>query len=303
MRPLLLSVSITLLFVLCITAVVRAQTATPLPSIPDPVYDYEQAALVQLGNIRNAAGDMYQLNAVNDAILTFYAELLQDEVSSFVATVTPPEEFAPFHTRLFMALRPCITTNRALQSMETDVFSLLLASSYAQACYAAVSDASVEWSRVTGTSPTFAPLVPSDMALTPTPLPMATTELTPTATVTTLPAADVSNIDDLGLSWSLAANADPSITLEEWTAYVNRDGDFAVAGRLRNSDTSRQFSLASIVLKFYDADGKLIGVEEGSASGHWVAPGELTTFSFDTYFAPDGVASYVIEIFGIDWQE
>ncbi|MFZ1768899.1 MAG: FxLYD domain-containing protein [Caldilinea sp.] len=303
MHRLLVTLTATILLGLCATSVVLAQNATPTPLPPQPVDDYESEALVQLGNLRNVAGDMYAVIGVSNAVLAFYAELLQDEVRPFASAVEPPAEFAAFHSRLFLAVRPCATANTVLQSMDTDVFSFLIASSYTQACYAAVSDASAEWSHATGTAPIFANVLPLDLMLEPT------AAITPAATVTApvnaaTPAPDtVSAVDDIGLTWSVSTDSDPAIILEAWTAYVNQAGDFAVTGRLRNVDASRQFSLASILVKFYDADGKLVNVEEGSASGHWVDPDEVTTFAFDTYFAPIEVASYVIEIVGGDWQE
>lgn len=304
MRSLFFPLVSTLLLVLISAVVVSAQTATPTPPSLQSADDYQQAALVQLGNLRSAAGDMYQINAISDAALVFYEELLQGEVTTFASTVDPPAEFAPFHTRLFMALRPCITANRILQTMNADIFSFSIASSYAQACYMAASDASVEWSRVTGTSPVFPSVVPADLILTPTPIPTATFEITPTDSITTPVSVEMgTDVDDLGLPWRLSEDSDPYIVLENWTTYRNQRGEFAVAGRLRNADASRRFSLATIVVKFYDANDRIIHVAEGSASGHWVDPGELTTFNFNTYWEPEGVASYIVEIFGSDWQE
>ena len=299
----LVTLLVTSLLTLCTASVILAQDVTPTPQPPQPIDDYEGEALIQLGNLRNVAGDMYQVIGISDNVLAFYAELMQDQVAPFVSGVEPPAEFAAFHTRLFLALRPCGSANTILQSMDSDVFSYLVAASYTQACYAAVSDASAEWSHATGTAPIFASILPSELEPTPT------AEITPSATVTTpvsvatLAPDAGGNVDDLGLNWSVSPDSDPAIVLESWTAYANQAGDFAVTGRLRNVDASRKFSLAEILIKFYDAGGKLVNVEEGSASGHWVDPDELTTFSFDTYFAPAEVASYVIEIIGSDWQE
>ncbi len=280
-------------------AVVNAQTSTPTPEplLPAPTAaptstppaDYEAQALVQLGNLRNCAADMYQINVTTDTLDSCF-KLLLDEIDPFAYSTTPPPAFAPFQMRLFMSVRPCWRANNVIRTRGKDPFWFLTAAMDTQACYSAASDASVEWARVTGTVPVF-------QAPTSTP-----TADAPVAAAT--PAAIIdANVDDLGLSWQLTNATDPQIELEDWSGYKSQNGYFAAAGRLRNLDPARRFSLASIMLKFYDIAGNLVAAEDNAASGHWVEPGEFITFTFDTYTKPDGIASYTIEILGSDWQE
>lgn len=146
-----------ILLALAGSAMAIAQTATPTP-VPAPTPDaagYEGAALEQLGNLRNIAADLYDLTGIPTSTIASHADLLAGDVASFAGNVTPPAEFAPFHMRVFMALRPCMAAARVVSAQGSDVFWVMVAASYTQACYAAVSEASVEWARVTGKVPIF----------------------------------------------------------------------------------------------------------------------------------------------------
>lgn len=132
---------------------------------------------------------------------------------------------------------------------------------------------------------------------------VAVTKPETTTNATVSADAMANQVDSLGLPWRLAESTDPLIEIASWEGYQNQDDKFAVVGRLKNLDQKRKFSLAEITIRFFDADGNMIDVSDGSASGHWVEPGEYTNFEFDTYTDLADVASYTVEIFGSDWQE
>lgn len=141
-------------------AVVMAQTAmpTPQPGEPAPTPDvasYEAAALEQLGNLRIVATDLYPMTGIPTSTAQSHLALIRDEVMPFANNTTPPPDFAPFHVLLFMSVRPCGMSAAYIQQGQTDMLSAIIASSYIQACYRSVSDASVEWARVTHTVPIF----------------------------------------------------------------------------------------------------------------------------------------------------
>ena len=159
------------LLALALAAAVTAQTATPTPrpllpaptkapvatttpAAPTPA-DYEAQALEQLGNLRTIAGGIYRVGSVPTDTVDSAISTLVDEIRPFASSVTPPAEFAPFHMRLFMALRPCEMAVALVQRGGDDVFTAMITSSYTQSCYTAAADASVEWARVTGKAPIF----------------------------------------------------------------------------------------------------------------------------------------------------
>lgn len=142
-----------ILLALAGSTVVMAQTATPTPT-PDAA-SYEEAALEQLGNLRIVATDLYLMTGITTDTAQSYLALIRDEVLPFTNDTTPPPDFAAFHVLLFMAVRPCGLSAAYLQQGQTDIFSTVIMSSYIQACYRSVSDASVEWARVTHTAPIF----------------------------------------------------------------------------------------------------------------------------------------------------
>lgn len=116
----------------------------------------------------------------------------------------------------------------------------------------------------------------------------------------TTPTSTAATTDDLGLAYTLDAEAGIEIT--EWTSYENSDGDMAVVGALRNTDAARQFSLVEFAIKFYDVRGKLVDSATASAGGRWVGPDESLSFDFDLYgIAPADVASYTVTATGGDW--
>jgi hypothetical protein len=128
-------------------------------------------------------------------------------------------------------------------------------------------------------------------------------EAEPAAIEATGAEGETAGTDDAGLSWSLLSeDSDPQIALEDWTGYSAPDGDFEVAGRLRNLDTARRFSLATVELRFYDADGDLVRVENVSASGHWVDPGGFIAFDTSTALRVDDAARYTIRVLVNDWR-
>jgi hypothetical protein len=142
-----------------------AQTATPKPTAgtvaPSPTptapADYEAQALEQLGNLRNIAAAHHWFSGVPTDTASSAIALLADEFYPFVSNVTPPAEFAPFHMSLFMALRPCQAA-AALHERgggSRDAYTAVVTATYAQSCYTAAADASVEWARVTGRVPIF----------------------------------------------------------------------------------------------------------------------------------------------------
>lgn len=125
----------------------------------------------------------------------------------------------------------------------------------------------------------------------------------PAAIEATEAEGEIAGTDDAGLTWSLLSeNSDPQIGLEDWTGYTAPDGDFEVAGRLRNLDTARRFSLATLELRFYDADGDLVRAETVSASGHWVDPGGFIAFDTGTTLRVADAARYTIRVLVNDWR-
>lgn len=154
------------LLVLAFASIAIAQTATPTPKplLPAPTKappaaqapaDYEAQALEQLGNLRAVASDLYLVSGVLTDTVDSAISILTNELRPFASDVTPPAEFAPFHVRLYMALRPCLMAVALIQRGGDDVFTAMIVSSYTQSCYTAAADASVEWARVTGEAPIF----------------------------------------------------------------------------------------------------------------------------------------------------
>lgn len=133
----------------------KAPVATIAPSAPTPPADYEAQALAQLGNLRTIAGNLYFVSGIPTDTVDSAISTLANELRPFASDVTPPAEFAPFHMRLFMALRPCEMAAALVQRGGADVFTATITSSYTQSCYTAAADASVEWARTTGKVPIF----------------------------------------------------------------------------------------------------------------------------------------------------
>ena len=133
----------------------KAPVATITPAAPTPSDDYEAQALEQLGNLRVIAGGLYRVGSVPTDTVDSAISTLVNELRPFASSVTPPAEFAPFHMRLFMALRPCEMAVALVQIGRDDVFTAMITSGYTQSCYTATADASVEWARATGKVPLF----------------------------------------------------------------------------------------------------------------------------------------------------
>lgn len=133
----------------------KAPVATIAPPAPTPPADYEAQALEQLGNLRAVATDLYLVSDVPTDTVDSAISTLTNELRPFASDVTPPADFAPFHVRLYMALRPCMMAAALIQRGGADVFTAMIVSSYTQSCYTAAADASVEWARATGKAPIF----------------------------------------------------------------------------------------------------------------------------------------------------
>ncbi len=133
----------------------KAPVATIVPTAPTTPADYEAQALEQLGNLRAVASDLYLVSGVLTDTVDSAISILTNELRPFASDVTPPADFAPFHVRLYMALRPCLMAVALIQRGGDDVFTAMIVSSYTQSCYTAAADASVEWARVTGEAPIF----------------------------------------------------------------------------------------------------------------------------------------------------
>lgn len=254
-----------ILLALAGSTVVMAQTATPTPT-PDAA-SYEEAALEQLGNLRIVATDLYLMTGITTDTAQSYLALIRDEVLPFTNDTTPPPDFAAFHVLLFMAVRPCGLSAAYLQQGQTDIFSTVIMSSYIQACYRSVSDASVEWARVTHTAPIF--------QLRATPAASATAEptsssITPIPTPTDTPAPPAA-VDDMSDQSALSKTVDGmtveilGLEVQDFESY--REVDSETADRLVYSSdfTPAAAAILSLnVANHTDKSVQLLPVQSGA---------------------------------------
>ena len=85
------------------------------------------------------------------------------------------------------------------------------------------------------------------------------------------------------------------MTITEWTVYARDGRSLEVAGEVRN-DGDKRFQAVDFVVRFYDAQDKLVSVESGSMGGRFVERGERGRFKFLFYVDPESVAWYRVEV-------